>query len=163
MFEAGDIIIKKETIINGRVEKNNTRRLSVVLFSENIDGNEILCTCPIISNYKSSFKHPGNYCYIPYLIYDDKKLSTVKITDISFCDTDGVISTGLKLAAEDMGKVYSKINDYEVSESDKYLYDNIKEHISKVNFSSFDKMKKRKSKILRKDRIRAAKRMVITD
>lgn len=163
MFEAGDIIIKKETIINGRIEKNNPRRLSVVLFSENIDGNEILCTCPIISNYKSSFKHPGNYCYVPYLIYDDKKLSTVKITDISFCDTDGVISAGLKLTAEDMSKVYNKIINFEATESTKYLYDNIKEHISKVNFFGVEKMKKRKSKILRKDRIKAAKRMVITD
>lgn len=163
MFEVGDIIIKKETIVNGRVEKNNQRRLSVVLFSENIDGNEILCTCPIINNYKSAFKSPSNYCYIPYLIYDNKKLSTVKIDDISFCDTNGISATGLRLNADYMNKVYSKINDFESSESTRCLYDNIKEHISKINLSNIKRAKKREAKIFRKERRRAAKRIVTSE
>lgn len=163
MFNIGDIVIKKQTVVNGRVEENNQRRLSVVLFTENLDGNEILCTCPITSTYKSAVKSPDNYCHIAYLIYDRKRLSMVKINDVSFCDVSGVTGTGLKVDNNQMTMIYNKINSFEPAEELKYVYENIKDHISEINFSNIEKSKKKEAKMLRKEKKRMAKRMDVSE
>ena len=115
MLKPGTIVRQKEVFINNMLEKENSRRLSVVLFSDTVDGENLVCTCPITSNVNNIKKNPQNYCQIPYMVFDATKLGIVRVSDLAFWKEDSVHSVRLSIALKDLSKIYSSVLNYEPS------------------------------------------------
>ena len=83
-----------------------------MLFSDCVDGENLVCTCPITSNRSNLKKNPQDYCQVPYLILRDKKWGLVRVSDLAFWKEETVHSAGLNVALRDLKKIYTAVSNY---------------------------------------------------
>lgn len=163
MFSSGEIVVQDRTMINNvNYKDNKTTRLSVVLFETKIDGDVFVCTAPLTNNPKAALKYQDSYYYIPYLIYDERKYSCVKLNAANIYNHDLVHSTGIYLGKGHMNRIFSKLMDYPEPKNREELYKLIRENISSVKEKTrvLDAEEKRKQKQMRLEKRRNAKRGV---
>ena len=129
MLKPGTIVMQKKTIVNNCIEKNNPNRLSVVLFTDCIDGKEYVCSCPITSTLG---KKKQDYCYIPYLLLGPKKYGVVRIADLSLWEADSVHSVDIYVDANNLQNIYNKVLEYEPA-CGKNVFDVAKRYISQID------------------------------
>lgn len=152
MFNAGDIVLQKETMVNGKNCKDNKKdRLSVILFNIEIDDKKYVCSCPITNRKIHLYSKPDKFLYIPYQILSDSKLCTVKLDSAFIYPEDEITFTGLKLNKETVLKLYNAILNLEV-DLNKEHYEIIKNNIRVLanKISEEEKRKIKEEKKLRK-------------
>lgn len=163
MFKSGDIVVQDRTMMNNLNYKDNKEtRLSVVLFETEIDGEIFVCTAPLTNNPKAALKYQDSYYYIPYLMYDERKYSCIKLNSANIYNLNIVHSTGIYLGREHMNRIFSKLMDYPEPKNREDLYKLIRENISSVKEKTkiLDAEEKRKQKQIRLEKRRNAKRGV---
>lgn len=107
MFRSGDIVVQDRTMINNVNYKDNKKdRLSVVLFGIDIEGDEYACTVPLTNNPRSALKSDDSYCYFPYLIYDQRKYSCVKLNSANIYPVDIIHPMGINLGEDRMNRIF---------------------------------------------------------
>lgn len=164
MLKSGDIVVQDCTMISNRVDSYKSR-LSVVLFEFEIDKEMYSCTAPLTNNPRSALKYNDSYYYFPYLIYEQRKYSCVKINAANLYPSKSIHSTGISLDNNHMDRIFDKIINY--SEPKKYeeLYKMIRDNISIVKRINKTKEteEKQKRKRLRQEKRRNAKKGINTD
>ena len=161
MLKSGDIVVQDRTMINNVNYKDNKKnRLSVVLFETTIDGESFICTVPLTNSPKAALKYKDSYYYFPYLIYDSKKYSCVKINSANIYPIDIVHSTGLSLDRNHMNRIFSKLMEYSEPKNREELYKMIRDNIStiKQNNKVLDAEERIMKKKIRQEKRRNAKR-----
>ena len=154
MFKSGDIVVQDRTMINNvNYKDNKATRLSVVLFETEIDGEIFVCTAPLTNNPKAALKYQDSYYYIPYLMYDERKYSCIKLNAANIYNPNIVHSTGIYLGRDHMNRIFSKLMDYPEPKNREDLYKLIRENILSIK-------EKRKQKQMRIEKRRNAKRGV---
>ena len=154
MFKSGDIVVQDRTMMNNvNYKDNKATRLSVVLFETEIDGEIFVCTAPLTNNPKAALKYQDSYYYIPYLMYDERKYSCIKLNAANIYNPNIVHSTGIYLGRDHMNRIFSKLMDYPEPKNREDLYKLIRENILSIK-------EKRKQKQMRIEKRRNAKRGV---
>lgn len=90
---------------------DNFNQLSVVLYTYEIDGKAMICSCPmILGKYDNKDR---NVCYsIPSYVYQKSKSYYVKVDDAGFYPMSSVVDTGGVLPFKVMRHVYDRIDCY---------------------------------------------------
>lgn len=154
MFKSGDIVVQDRTMMNNvNYKDNKATRLSVFLFETEIDGEIFVCTAPLTNNPKAALKYQDSYYYIPYLMYDERKYSCIKLNAANIYNPNIVHSTGIYLGRDHMNRIFSKLMDYPEPKNREDLYKLIRENILSIK-------EKRKQKQMRIEKRRNAKRGV---
>lgn len=157
MLKPGSVVIQDKVFINNRIEAGNERRLSVVLFSESIEGEDYVCSCPITSTVKNIKKNPQNYCHIPYMLLGETKFGVVRIADLSFWKENTVHSVGLQIDLNNLQKIYNSVLRYEPSDKRINVFSTAKNYIERIDLLEQKKEEERRQKAERRVARREAK------
>lgn len=133
MFNEGDVVLQKNTLVNGvNFKDNKETRLSIVLFNyKDENGDNIVYTCPITNHIPNIKKPNNNILYVPYLLLTSKKLCSIKLDSTYKYPENELRTTGLKINNNIMLKVYDKLLNLE-NTFDLEQYNIIKENILKL-------------------------------
>lgn len=129
MLKPGTVVKQSQTFINNKIEKDNPNRLSVVLFSENIDGKDYVCSCPITSTLG---KKKQDYCHIPYLLLGPQRLGVIRIADLSLWSEDSVRSVDICIDVNNLQKIYNRVLEYDASNRQN-VFEVAKRYISEID------------------------------
>lgn len=158
MLKPGTIVRQDYTIIQDRLDFHSDTRLSIVLFSDMVNGEEVVATCLLTRTYSSVKKKPKNYCYVCYMIYSLDRLSIVKINDLAFYPKNKVHSTGIVVDQNAIQRIFDCIMNYEESDDKKEIYGMVRKFIQNMDFSGELKEERRKRKLERSLRRQVAKK-----
>lgn len=167
MIRPGDIVWQKKTMINNKNFKDNKdKRLSVVIFSEVIDGEEVVCTCPFTNSVGTAYRNPEEYYSNAFLVLGGRKLSCVKLNSVHLYPEADVYPLGIRVNDMQYESIRNKLLEYMKNSDQNDLYHMIQEYTSSESFSNnsfifsntITKQEKRKRKSARRERIRHAKR-----
>lgn len=158
MLKSGDIVLQEYTMINNKNFKDNKEvRLSVVLFSVEIDDTSYVCTCPITNSYNNARKHPEKYYYSDFLVLNPKKLCCVKIDSANLYDVNTVHSVSIRLSDNHMEGIFNKINNFPEDNKEAQFFGFVRENIQIVQKNMISE-KKRAKKHAKKQAILLKKR-----
>lgn len=167
MIKPGDVVWQKNTMINNKNFKDNKdKRLSVVIFSEVIDGEEVVCTCPFTNSVGTAYRNPEEYYSNAFLVLGGRKLSCVKLNSVHLYPEADVYPLGIRVNDMQYESIRNKLLEYVKNSNQNDLYHMIQEYTSSDSFvdnvldssNVITKQEKRKNRNVRRERIRQAKR-----
>lgn len=167
MIKPGDVVWQKNTMINNKNFKDNKdKRLSVVIFSEVIDGEEVVCTCPFTNSVGTAYRNPEEYYSNAFLVLGGRKLSCVKLNSVHLYPEADVYPLGIRVNDMQYESIRNKLLEYVKNSNQNDLYHMIQEYTSSDPFvdnvldssNVITKQEKRKNRNVRRERIRQAKR-----
>lgn len=134
MYNIGDIVVKTE---------DNKNLFYVVLFNYYFDDIEYICTCKINSK-RFGNKVAKNYLYIPYQIFSDRKLCSVKLDSSFIFSSKEISNMMIKLKPSIMLKLYEKLIslDEKYTPLDKEHYEFIRNNINSLKHDIIEYEKK---------------------
>lgn len=144
MYKPGDIVCFNNIIFKDGVKDNKNNRPCIVIssFSE-FQGEVILFCMPLTSNVKTFNKHPDRYALISQVLYNEKRLSFVKVDNLFLKNEVDAIDTGITISKENIDIIYRKISIFAQKEKEYALLDRLIKYQQMV----IEKEKKRNSKI----------------
>lgn len=167
MIKPGDIVWQKNTMINNKNFKDNKdKRLSVVIFSEIIDGKGVVCTCPFTNSVGTAYRNPTEYYSNAFLVLGGRKLSCIKLNSVHLYPEADVYPLGIRVNDMQYESIRNKLLEYVKNSNQNDLYHMIQEYTSSDPFvdnvldssNVITKQEKRKNRNVRRERIRQAKR-----
>lgn len=167
MIKPGDVVWQKNTMINNKNFKDNKdKRLSVVIFSEVIDGKGVVCTCPFTNSVGTAYRNPEEYYSNAFLVLGGRKLSCVKLNSVHLYPEADVYPLGIRVNDMQYESIRNKLLEYVKNSNQNDLYHMIQEYTSSDPFvdnvldssNVITKQEKRKNRNVRRERIRQAKR-----
>ncbi len=109
MFKKGDIVYHDDFKFLDGTKDQKIKRPCLVLFSVVLEDGEYVCTCPFTSQVNTFNKRPYNYQFVPYVIYNYKKLNFIKLNCASIYKGESTHSTGMKLDSKTVNSVVQKL------------------------------------------------------
>jgi hypothetical protein len=164
MLKTGDVVWQNRTMINNvNYSDNKDMRLSVELFTTEIEGREYACTVPITNSVNSYKKSPKYYYHMPFLLLDDSKLSCVKLSAINLYSTDIMHSTSLTIGNDHIDRIFNKVKDMPYDKKENRFYQFVYQNIDRVCLNKVreDKEKKQQAKLLRKQKRKESKKIAL--
>lgn len=167
MIRPGDIVWQKKTMINNKNFKDNKdKRLSVVIFSEIIDGEAVVCTCPFTNSVGTACRNPTEYYSNAFLVLGGRKLSCIKLNSVHLYPEADVYPLGVCVNDFQYECIRNKLLEYVKNSNQNDLYHMIQEYTFSESFIDnvldssevITKQEKRKNRNVRRERIRQAKR-----
>ena len=143
-MQKGDIIYHKELICNDKIKDNKQKRPCIVIFSEEKLDGEYVYSIPLTSQVKTFNKKPDNYCLIPEIIYNYKKLNFANVEGIVCSKIDNIYETGIKVDENTLERIIKKIENIKVKKKQKEHYEHIKKIL--IYIKLFDEIEKREMK-----------------
>lgn len=151
MLKSGDVVFQDNININN-FKDNKVNRLSVVLFTIDIDNVSYACTCPITNSYRNAQKHPEKYYYSNFLLLGPTKLCCVKIDLAALYDIRTIHATGIRLDNNHIDGIFDKINDFKEEKELSQFYNFVRENLDRVKRDRIQEEKriKKEAKLMRK-------------
>ena len=166
MFNPGDIVLQKNTLVNGvNYKDNKENRLSIVLFQDKEDDKCFVYSCPITNRIQKINNFSKNHLYIPYAILNEKKLCSVKLNSIYSYPIEEVKSMGINIGETILFKIYNALcrvegENLKLSREDfKYIKEQVNIIVKRYEFNA--KVKLKEEKKLRKQKRKEYKQMKI--
>lgn len=158
MFNPGDIVFQKNTLVNKKNFKDNKdNRLSVILFEIKINDKDYVCSCPITNHVQTIKNFKKNSIYIPFQILNDYKYCSIKIDSLYLYPVEEIKLSGLNLNEKTMLKIYDNILNLDNNETVFNLEElNIIKNNIEIIKNNLDKTQKKKLK--EEKRLRKIKR-----
>lgn len=159
-IKSGDIVWQEKTMINDKnYNDNKDCRVSVVIFSTQIDDEEIVCTCPLTNSVGTAQRKPDCYYSQSYLVLDGKKFSCVKLDSVRLYPTSIVHTLGISVNDIQYDRITEKLLEYLQNTNQDDLYSIIQQNIaSSVHSKNTSSMEKRRRRSRHRELVRQAKR-----
>ena len=159
-IKSGDIVWQEKTMINDKnYNDNKDCRVSVVIFSTQIDDEEIVCTCPLTNSVGTAQRKPDCYYSQSYLVLDGRKFSCVKLDSVRLYPASIVHTLGISVNDIQYKQITEKLLEYLQNTNQDDLYSIIqKNKTSSVHSKNTSRMEKRRRRSYHRELVRQAKR-----
>ncbi len=159
-LKSGDIVWQERTMINGKNYKDNKNcRVSVVIFSTQIDDEEVVCTCPLTNSIGTAQRQSDCYYSQSYLVLDGRKFSCVKLDSVRLYPASIVHTLGISVNDIQYEQITEKLLEYLQNTNQDDLYSIIQKNTtSSVHSKNTSRMEKRRRRSYHRELVRQAKR-----
>ncbi len=159
-LKSGDIVWQERTMINGKNYKDNKDcRVSVVIFSTQIDDEEVVCTCPLTNSIGTAQRQSDCYYSQSYLVLDGRKFSCVKLDSVRLYPASIVHTLGISVNDIQNEQITEKLLEYLQNTNQDDLYSIIQKNTtSSVHSKNTSRMEKRRRRSYHRELVRQAKR-----
>lgn len=159
-LKSGDIVWQERTMINGKNYKDNKDcRVSVVIFSTQIDDEEVVCTCPLTNSIGTAQRQSDCYYSQSYLVLDGRKFSCVKLDSVRLYPASIVHTLGISVNDIQYEQITEKLLEYLQNTNQDDLYSIIQKNTtSSVHSKNTSRMEKRRRRSYHRELVRQAKR-----
>lgn len=160
-IKPGDVVWQERTMVNGKNYKDNKDcRASIVIFTSQIDGEEVVCTCPLTNSVDTAKRNPDAYYSQSFLVLDGRKFSCVKLDSVHLYPASIVHTLGISVNNIQYDRITEKLLEYLQNTNQDDLYSIVQQNItSSMCSKNTSRMEKRKRRSYHRELIRQAKRV----
>lgn len=131
-MELGSIVYKNNLKFNDGETDIKQHRPCIFLYEEIIGNRKYAYIMSLTSKLNSFNKHYYKHVFVPESIYNYRKLSFAKLSDVAMVLSEDLIEVGQRLSESTIINIINRLNEYEPKPEYKDFYDDVRKVLNYI-------------------------------